>query len=170
MAHRTPTAGASAAKWDNLFRAKARVEITGANGKSYRAMVRTVSAIEGGASIKQAHAPHTPPSPPAPRPLLLYLSHLALYRGLRVQEKRTVAVRRGESGLGIDVSERNVILRVLPHSLAAADCVLREGDVIVAVDGEELGKRWLAEVRTPGLMCMHHACTAHVRMGSLPCP
>ena len=79
----------------------------------------TVSAIEGGAAIKE--------------------------------EKRTVAVRRGETGLGIDVSERNVILRVLPGSLAAADGVLRAGDVIVAVDGEELGKRWLAEVIRPGL-------------------
>ena len=79
----------------------------------------TISAIEGGASIKE--------------------------------EKRTVAVRRGETGLGIDVSERNVILRVLPGSLAAADGVLRAGDVIVAVDGEELGKRWLAEVIRPGL-------------------
>ena len=82
---------------------------------------------------------------------------------MRAQEKRTVAVRRGESGLGIDVSERNVILRVLPHSLAAADGVLREGDIIVAVDSEELGKRWLAEVRTLAPPCSHHAYSRHAR-------
>ena len=75
-------------------------------------------------------------------------------------------MRRGESGLGIDVSERNVILRVLPHSLAATDGVLREGDIIVGVDGEDLGKRWLAEVRTP--TTMHTPCTRHAHAMHMP--
>ena len=92
-------------------------------------------------------------------------------RGLRAQEKRTVAVRRGENGLGIDVSERNVILRVLPHSLAATDGALREGDVIVGVDGEDLGKRWLAEVRTPTshAHALHTPCTRHAHAMHTPC-
>lgn len=89
---------------------------------------------------------------------------------MRAQEKRTVAVRRGENGLGIDVSERNVILRVLPHSLAATDGALREGDVIVGVDGEDLGKRWLAEVRTPTshAHALHTPCKRHAHASMHP--
>ena len=171
MAQRTAAAGG--------LQGGARGKKDGAHGKSHRATARTVSAIEGGASIKQARSSLTPPTtPPPPLPLppastLPVASRSA--RGLRAQEKRTVAVRRGESGLGIDVSERNVILRVLPHSLAATDGVLREGDIIVGVDGEGLGKRWLAEARTPHKPCTRHAhathtpCTRHAHAMHTPC-
>ena len=67
------------------------------------------------------------------------------------QEQLSVAVRRDRTGLGITVSESNVILRVLPGSPAMADGVLREGDVVLAVDGEELRGRGLGDVLEPGL-------------------
>ena len=63
-----------------------------------------------------------------------------------VPEELTVGVRRGEKGLGISVDDQNVVLEVLEGSLAEADGMLRVGDVITAVGGDELGGRQLAEV------------------------
>ena len=55
-------------------------------------------------------------------------------------------VRRGAKGLGIDVNERNTIVRILPGSLAQEDGGLRVGDLVVAVDGVELGRKFLKQV------------------------
>lgn len=66
-----------------------------------------------------------------------------------------VTVRRGEDGLGIDVGiegpELNLIKEVIEGSRAAEEDEIRVGDVIIAVDGEEMKGRMLAEVLTPGL-------------------
>ena len=63
------------------------------------------------------------------------------------QVRREVRVRRGDRGLGIDVDERNTLVRILPHSPAEEDGQLRVGDVVVAVDGVELGRKILKQVR-----------------------
>jgi hypothetical protein len=44
-------------------------------------------------------------------------------------------VLRGADGMGMDVSSGNVIVRVVPGGQAEADGLMREGDVILAVDG-----------------------------------
>ena len=65
--------------------------------------------------------------------------------GKRVErEELEVAVRRGKTGLGIDVSETNTIVRLLPGGAAEADALLQQaamkqqclkaGDVVLAVD------------------------------------
>jgi predicted Ser/Thr protein kinase len=59
---------------------------------------------------------------------------------------RTVAVRRTPRGFGIDVSEKNVLVRVVPGSAAAEDGYLQVGDVVLSVDGEPLNGRWLPHV------------------------
>ena len=80
--------------------------------------------------------------------------------GKRVErEELEVAVRRGKTGLGIDVSETNTIVRLLPGGAAEADALLQQaamkqqclkaGDVVLAVDGVALGGKWLVEVMTP---------------------
>jgi len=56
-----------------------------------------------------------------------------------------VLVRRTGSRLGIDINERNVIVKLIPGTHAAREKQLREGDVVVAVDGEALNGRWLAQ-------------------------
>ena len=62
------------------------------------------------------------------------------------QVRRAVVVRRGANGLGIDVNERNTIVRILPGSLADEDGSLQVGDLVVAVDGVELGRKCLKQV------------------------
>ena len=52
---------------------------------------------------------------------------------------------RGERGLGLNVSELNVIKRVVPGSAADATGEWREGDVIVSVNGLDLGAANLAQ-------------------------
>jgi len=56
---------------------------------------------------------------------------------------RSVPVRRTDRGFGIDVSERNVLVRIVPDSAAGDDGLLFVGDVILSVDGEPLAGRWL---------------------------
>ena len=58
-------------------------------------------------------------------------------------------VRRTGSRLGIDINERNVIVKLIPGTHAAREKQLREGDVVVAVDGEALNGRWLAQAPAP---------------------
>jgi hypothetical protein len=64
--------------------------------------------------------------------------------------ERVVKVRRTGTRLGIDINERNVIVKLIPGSHAMTDGNLREGDVVIAVDGEQLEGRWLAQVIRPG--------------------
>jgi len=64
--------------------------------------------------------------------------------------ERVVKVRRTGTRLGIDINERNVIVKLIPGSFAHSDGLLREGDVVMAVDGEPLEGRWLAQVIRPG--------------------
>eukprot|EP00962_Isochrysis_galbana_P019733 scaffold5748_cov124-Isochrysis_galbana.AAC.1 len=64
--------------------------------------------------------------------------------------ERVVKVRRTGARLGIDINERNVIVKLIPGSHALTDGNLREGDVVIAVDGEQLEGRWLAQVIRPG--------------------
>jgi hypothetical protein len=52
---------------------------------------------------------------------------------------------RGERGLGLDVSGLNVLKRVVPGSAADATGEWREGDVIVSVNGLELGAAKLVQ-------------------------
>ena len=52
---------------------------------------------------------------------------------------------RGERGLGLDVSGLNVLKRVVPGSAADATGEWREGDVIVSVNGLDLGAANLAQ-------------------------
>jgi hypothetical protein len=64
--------------------------------------------------------------------------------------ERVVKVRRTGTRLGIDINERNVIVKLNRGSHAQTDGNLREGDVVIAVDGEQLEGRWLAQVIRPG--------------------
>ena len=57
-----------------------------------------------------------------------------------------LCVRRGDRGLGVDVDERNAIVRVLPRSTAEADGLLHVGDVIVSVNGKPVGRKLLKQV------------------------
>lgn len=66
------------------------------------------------------------------------------------QVRREVNVRRNEQGLGIDVDSRNTVLRILANSAADEDGQLREGDVVVSVDGVELQGKLLKQVLRPG--------------------
>ena len=50
------------------------------------------------------------------------------------QAERTVAVRRTDQGFGIDVNERNIIVRISPGSAAEEDGQLKVGERIVAID------------------------------------
>ena len=52
---------------------------------------------------------------------------------------------RGERGLGLDVSGLNVLKRVVPGSAADATGEWRDGDVIVSVNGLDLGAAKLAQ-------------------------
>jgi len=56
------------------------------------------------------------------------------------QAERTVAVRRTDQGFGIDVNERNIIVRISPGSAAEEDGQLKVGERIVAIDTVELGE------------------------------
>ena len=49
-------------------------------------------------------------------------------------------LRRGASGLGIDVGGGNEIVEVVAGGQAAADGVARPGDIVEAVDGVAGGK------------------------------
>ena len=55
-------------------------------------------------------------------------------------------MRRTGARLGIDINERNMIVKLIAGSHAQNDGLLREGDVVIAVDGEPLEGRWLAQV------------------------
>lgn len=64
------------------------------------------------------------------------------------QTRHELAVRRGDRGLGVDVDERNAIVRILPRSTAEADGLLHVGDVIVSVNGKPVGRKLLKQVRS----------------------
>ena len=49
-----------------------------------------------------------------------------------------VAVRRGEAGLGIQISQRNKITEITAGGTAEVDCELHVNDIVVAVDGQRL--------------------------------
>ena len=95
MAQRTAAAGG--------LQGGARGKKDGAHGKSHRATARTVSAIEGGASIKQARSSLTPHPPPlllpSPSPLPLpYLSHHA--QPVACAPRRSARSRCGAARVG----------------------------------------------------------------------
>jgi predicted Ser/Thr protein kinase len=69
-------------------------------------------------------------------------------QGARLE--RVVTVRRTGTRLGIDINELNMIVKLDPGSHAQTDSNLREGDEVIAVDGEQLEGRRLADVIRPG--------------------
>mmetsp|Transcript_22047 Transcript_22047/g.70390 ORF Transcript_22047/g.70390 Transcript_22047/m.70390 type:complete len:1061 (+) Transcript_22047:97-3279(+) len=96
-------------------------------------------------TVKRAHAPRAPAAQPGSQ-----FSPADVQGGSRVTVvRREVLVRRTGSRLGIDINERNVIVKLIPGTHAAREKQLREGDVVVAVDGEALDGRWLAQVLVP---------------------
>eukprot|EP00965_Chrysotila_dentata_P053355 1770537-Pleurochrysis_carterae.AAC.3 len=56
-----------------------------------------------------------------------------------------VRVRRGEEGMGIVVSQDNILLELTPDGSAKEDGILRPGDVIIAIDGHPLNGRRLRD-------------------------
>jgi len=96
-------------------------------------------------TVKRAHAPRAPAAQSGSQ-----FSPADVQGGSRVTVvRREVLVRRTGSRLGIDINERNVIVKLIPGTHAAREKQLREGDVVVAVDGEALNGRWLAQVLVP---------------------
>merc|ERR1719272_2754755 len=61
-----------------------------------------------------------------------------------------VAVACGPGGLGLGLDEGNRVTRLVPGGQAERDGLLRVGDLVIAVDGERLGRRTLAEVMPRG--------------------
>ena len=57
---------------------------------------------------------------------------------------RVVEVRSGGTQLGVEVDERNVVVRIRPGSVAERK--LRLGDEILALDETELAGKWLGDV------------------------
>ena len=66
-------------------------------------------------------------------------------KGARLaNEVRVVEVRSGRTQLGVEVDERNVVVRIRPGSVAERK--LRLGDEILALDETELAGKWLGDV------------------------
>ena len=66
-------------------------------------------------------------------------------KGARLaNEVRVVEVRSGGTQLGVEVDERNVVVRIRPGSVAERK--LRLGDEILALDETELAGKWLGDV------------------------
>ena len=59
-------------------------------------------------------------------------------------------LRRGPHGLGIDVSGRNEIVKLLPNGQAAMDGLALVGDIVEAVDSRPLQGRRLQDAMVPG--------------------
>ena len=59
-------------------------------------------------------------------------------------------LRRGPHGLGIDVSGRNEIVKLLPNGQAAMDGLALVGDIVKAVDSRPLQGRRLQDAMVPG--------------------
>ena len=62
----------------------------------------------------------------------------------------TYTLRRGASGLGIDVGGGNEIVEVVAGGQAAADGVARPGDIVEAVDGVALAGKGMSDVLVAG--------------------
>ena len=61
-----------------------------------------------------------------------------------------LAVACGPGGLGLGLDEDNRVTRLVPGGEAEREGLLRVGDLVIAVDGERLGRRMLAEVMPKG--------------------
>lgn len=59
-------------------------------------------------------------------------------------------LRRGPLGLGIDVSGRNEVVKLMPNGQAAVDGLALVGDIVEAVDSRPLQGRRLQEAMAPG--------------------
>ena len=60
-------------------------------------------------------------------------------------------LRRGSDGVGIDVDENNILVRMAPRGVAAADGLCRVGDVFSMVDGMSVeGAGGLTACLAPG--------------------
>jgi hypothetical protein len=59
-------------------------------------------------------------------------------------------LRRGSLGLGIDVSGRNEVVKLMPNGQAAVDGLALVGDIVEAVDSRPLQGRRLQDAMVPG--------------------
>ena len=73
-------------------------------------------------------------------------------------------LRRGPHGLGIDVSGRNEIVKLLPNGQAAMDGLALVGDIVEAVDSRPLQGRRLQDAMVPG----QHVYELIVQRSSVP--
>uniref|UniRef100_A0A7S4BAD0 non-specific serine/threonine protein kinase n=1 Tax=Chrysotila carterae TaxID=13221 RepID=A0A7S4BAD0_CHRCT len=65
------------------------------------------------------------------------------------QVKHTIKVNRKGDRLGIDINENNMIVRILPDTPASDDGLLKQNDVVIAVNGVALNGRWIAHALPP---------------------
>ena len=85
------------------------------------------------------------------RPLPVPLAHMRLFPHLlwmvACQELRYIVIERGDAGFGVVCTSANVITAL--KGRAASDSLLRIGDLVVSVDGEELrgGERLSDRIR-----------------------
>ena len=96
--------------------------------------------------VALSHARYT-----SSRPLPVPLAHMRLFPHLlwmvACQELRYIVIERGDAGFGVVCTSANVITAL--KGRAASDSLLRIGDLVVSVDGEELrgGERLSDRIR-----------------------
>jgi len=118
-----------------------RLRREGGQAEDERGLVPWTHLVSAVHAELDAIAEHEPARPDVP--LGMQRSNLDV---LPASRSRIVPVRRTPRGFGIDVSEKNVLVRVVPGSAAAEDGGLMVGDVVLSVDGEPLNGRWLPHV------------------------